>query len=499
MKQFLLLFVGCLLSSSIYAQMPDGSMAPDFNSTDLNGNSVSLYSDFLDQGIPVIMDVSATWCPPCWSFHEGHALKNIYMNYGPAGSNEIGVLFVEGDGSTGLAELNGTGNTQGDWVTGTPYPILDDANIASLYQIGYYPTMYGICPNRTVYEIGTGSVSALLSALQQNCGVGSFSGSQDNIGVDEGSTQVCISGGNADVTATVHNYGSNMVMNMTAELFEVGNPTAIQSLPWSGVLPPNQTTNVQFAALTNITAAANYQVTVSNPNGNVDNFPTYNTSAYDVSISDFTTSSSVDVIITLDNWPQETTWRLIDGSGTILANAGPYQGNGGSGGPDAGQTYTYPVNIPSGTDCYELIVDDTYGDGMSVAPSGATAGYRVNDGSVDVIASDANPAFGNSVTESFGASASSSSSIDDILVDGIFVYPNPSTNFTNVNFNLINSSKVSVKILNVLGQNMFSENYNMSAGLQNVKIDVENLINGVYFLEVNINGEVTSQKITVTK
>ena len=46
---------------------------------------------------------------------------------------------------------------------------------------------------------------------------------------------------------------------------------------------------------------------------------------------------------------------------------------------------------------------------------------------------------------------------------------------------------------------MFSENYNMSAGLQNVKIDVENLINGVYFLEVNINGEVTSQKITVTK
>ena len=129
----------------------------------------------------------------------------------------------------------------------------------------------------------------------------------------------------------------------------------------------------------------------------------------------------------------------------------------------------------------------------------ATAGYRVNDGSVDVIASDPNPAFGNSVTESFGASSSSSSSIDDILVDVIFVYPNPSTNFTNVNFNLINSSKVSVKLLNVLGQNMFSENYNMSAGLQNIKIDVENLINGVYFLEVNINGEVTSQKITVTK
>ena len=30
------------------------------------------------------------------------------------------VLFVEGDGGTDVNALNGIGNTQGDWVTGTP-------------------------------------------------------------------------------------------------------------------------------------------------------------------------------------------------------------------------------------------------------------------------------------------------------------------------------------------------------------------------------------------
>ena len=167
-KNLLALVIVLFLINNVNAQMANGSTGPDFTINDINGVSISLYSDFLDQGIPVIMDISATWCPPCWSFHEGHAMKDIYMNYGMGGSGEIGILFVEGDGSTGLADLQGTGNTAGDWITGTPYPIIDDAGIANLYQISYYPTVYGICPDKTVYEIGTGSASNLMQQLIQN-------------------------------------------------------------------------------------------------------------------------------------------------------------------------------------------------------------------------------------------------------------------------------------------------------------------------------------------
>ena len=38
-------------------------------------------------------------------------LADIYNAYGPNGSDEIMVFFVEGDGSTNTADLNGTGIT----------------------------------------------------------------------------------------------------------------------------------------------------------------------------------------------------------------------------------------------------------------------------------------------------------------------------------------------------------------------------------------------------
>ena len=96
---------------------------------------------------------------------KSHLLcTDIYNAYGPNGSDEIMVFFVEGDGSTNTADLNGTGNndTLGDWITGTPYPVIDDASIASSYQIGYFPTIFRVCPDGLVYEEGQSSVNQLV-------------------------------------------------------------------------------------------------------------------------------------------------------------------------------------------------------------------------------------------------------------------------------------------------------------------------------------------------
>ena len=81
---FLCLFVVYCLQT--HAQMADGSTAPDYTANDINGNSYSLYADYLDKGTPVLIDVSATWCGPCWSYHVGHTLKDLYNLYGPDAS-----------------------------------------------------------------------------------------------------------------------------------------------------------------------------------------------------------------------------------------------------------------------------------------------------------------------------------------------------------------------------------------------------------------------------
>ena len=332
MKKNLFFVLTLFLSvNTIIAQMPNGSIGPDFTEMDINGDTISLYTDFLDQGKPVIMDISATWCGPCWNFHNTHTLKDIYMNYGNAGSEEIGVLFVEGDGSTGMAELQGTGgSTQGDWITGTPYPIIDNDGIANNYQIAYYPTIYGVCPDRTVYELGQISSSNMIQALITNCSsITSFNGSLDNAGINSGADEIC-SGDDVIPTATIHNYGTNTITSATIELFELGNTIAIETQNWTGNLTPGSDATIQFSTISSVTNTSNYQFTVSNPNGNTDNYPLYNSASYDVIIVPSTTANSAIFSITTDNYPEETTWDIRDGSGNIIASGGPYNGQSNS-------------------------------------------------------------------------------------------------------------------------------------------------------------------------
>ncbi len=146
MKKLLLLLSFIVVGSTIaLAQIPNGSIAPNFTVTDVNGGSHTLY-DLLDEGKTVYLDVFATWCVPCWNYHNTHALKDIWDQYGPDGTNEAYVISIEGDASTSVSciwnDPSCVGGTTGDWTDGTPYPIADYPAIMGLYQVSYYPTIF---------------------------------------------------------------------------------------------------------------------------------------------------------------------------------------------------------------------------------------------------------------------------------------------------------------------------------------------------------------------
>ncbi len=174
MKNKMLLALGFCLPVGAFAQLSDGSTAPDFTVTDLNGNSHNLYA-YLDSGYTVYLDLMAAWCPPCWTYHTSGALHDLYMNYGPGtADNKVRVLMIESEATNATAQLYGTdgggffGSTQGDWVTGTPYPIADDASIGDLYQISFYPNIFRVCPDHRVYDAGT-ETAAVQWAAAQSC------------------------------------------------------------------------------------------------------------------------------------------------------------------------------------------------------------------------------------------------------------------------------------------------------------------------------------------
>jgi thiol-disulfide isomerase/thioredoxin len=128
MKKQLLAIAALLAGTGSFAQF---GTAPDFSVVDLDGNTINLYADILDQGMVAVVDVSATWCGPCWSLHQSHALEDLHQAYGPNGTNQLRVIFYEGDANTTLADLQGTGgSTIGNWLEGSSYPFVNESPLS---------------------------------------------------------------------------------------------------------------------------------------------------------------------------------------------------------------------------------------------------------------------------------------------------------------------------------------------------------------------------------
>ncbi|TXD84253.1 T9SS type A sorting domain-containing protein [Subsaximicrobium wynnwilliamsii] len=188
-----------------------------------------------------------------------------------------------------------------------------------------------------------------------------------------------------------------------------------------------------------------------------------------VGVNQFETSS-IELSLTTDNFPEETTWNFKDGDGNILYSGGPYIE-----GQDENTIFTQVMNI-NGSGCYSFEIEDSFGDGICC--SEGSGSYELKDTTGNVIISGADYGSGE-VTLLSNAVLSTQSFF---TTNHIAVFPNPASSVLNVKLSDQTELPDAFKIYNILGQTVLQKAVRSNADL---KIDISSLSNGMYFIKLS--------------
>jgi len=554
------------ISLKVSAQLPNGTICPDWTGTDINGTSWHLY-DLLDQGKTVFIDVSATWCSPCWNYHTGvtngtggvPALEKLYSDYGPSGTNELMVFFIEGDNATTNADLNGTGtNTQGDWVTGTLYPIIDDAAIGNtLLDISYFPTIYMVCPDRIITENGQLTAAAHKAKMDAGC----FTAVAGNdVGVTSSPDlfdQFFGCNAPSSVQFRIGNYGSSTLTSCNLAISVNGGAPTNQ--PWTGSLAPYATQLVTINPTGGVGGDNTLTVTCSSPNGSSDVNAANNSK--DLTFFVYPTTGASNIVEGFEGTTPPDQWFAIDpdANGTWF----PYSasGDGGFGNSDGGgvmemyyspngniddyqapaasfvgmahpllkfdmayaeyssngTTYKDRLKIRVSSDCGSTWSTPYDLQGDALMTGGVATSYFIPSASqwrteyVDLTAFSgqqqvlvkfqAVSGYGNNVfIDNVNLTSGNGISNSKIVAEEMSIYPNPSSDVATVNFSLTEASDVNILVTNTLGEIVMVKGLGqLSAGNLQTTLGLENLASGLYKVTLQTGSQSQTQKLSVIK
>ena len=97
-----------------------------------------------------------------------------------------------------------------------------------------------------------------------------------------------------------------------------------------------------------------------------------------------------------------------------------------------------------------------------------------------------------------GCCVGGASSINELNHTNTLIYPNPAKTHINIEFNDILNEEFSIDIINLVGQSVFSSIENLNREYKK-QIDISDLQNGAYFVNVYFQNQVLSKKLIISK
>ena len=81
----------------------------------------------------------------------------------------------------------------------------------------------------------------------------------------------------------------------------------------------------------------------------------------------------------------------------------------------------------------------------------------------------------------------------------VSLFPNPAKTDLRIQLNLTQPSVIEFSIMDLVGQTLIRENLNTSAGLNNFKINLTNLANGIYMVKMKNDNSTYTKKLIINK
>ena len=262
--------------------------------------------------------------------------------------------------------------------------------------------------------------------------------------------------GLAEPKVLLSNFGSNALTSATLEVLVNGE--SMKTINWTGNIATFGQETVELGEISFPVEAENQiMVKIKEVNNGDDEAPNNDVTTLVVKQATQTVGKIVKVNVRTDENPQETTWKVTNlSTGEVIQEGGPYD--------EPNTMYTEELNL-TGDGCYDFTIYDAGGDGLT-----GTGIYGLRAGSTTLFTGNH---FEDSESTEFSYEVTAD--IEESLMNGSTIYPNPTSGVVNI----VSEGKQTVAIFNMMGQRIFEGQCDGE-----MQIDMKQFGAGIYAVKV---------------